>query len=48
MNIGGRAGRWERMDAVEEMIQTAYAMKGWTLDTGMDKTLVRVYQRRER
>ena len=23
---------WERMDAVEEMIQTAYAMKGWTLE----------------
>jgi hypothetical protein len=39
---------WERMDAVEEMIATAYAMKGWTLDTRMDKTLVRVYQRRER
>ena len=23
---------WERMEAVEEMIQTAYAMKGWTLE----------------
>ena len=23
---------WERMDAVEELIQTAYAMKGWKLE----------------
>jgi hypothetical protein len=39
---------WERMDAVEEMTTTAYALKGWPLDTRMDKTLVRVYRRRER
>src|SRR5580693_2386986 len=23
---------WERMDAVEELIQTAYALKGWKLE----------------
>jgi hypothetical protein len=23
---------WERMDAVEEMIRTAYAMKGWAFE----------------
>jgi hypothetical protein len=23
---------WERMDAVEELIETAYALKGWTLE----------------
>ena len=23
---------WERMDAVEELIETAYALKGWTME----------------
>jgi hypothetical protein len=39
---------WERMDAVEEMIQTAYAMKGWEVDVRLDKTLLRVFKRTNR
>lgn len=38
---------WERIDAVEEMIQTAYAMKGWAVDP-LDRTLVRVFRRPDR
>jgi hypothetical protein len=30
------------MDAVEEMIQTAYALKGWELPSKMEKTIVRL------
>jgi hypothetical protein len=33
---------YERMDAVEEMIQTAYALKGWELPSKMEKTIVRL------
>jgi hypothetical protein len=33
---------YERMDAVEEMIQAAYALKGWELPLKMEKTIVRL------
>jgi hypothetical protein len=36
------------MDAVEELIQTAYAMKGWAVDSRIDKTVVIVLQHRRK
>lgn len=35
---------WERMDAVEELVRDAYALKGIEIPPRMDKTFVRRYR----
>jgi hypothetical protein len=36
------------VDAVEEMIEVAYALKGWKLDDRMDKSVVHIFRRPDR